>query len=188
MSVLPWTVCIQVSTWREEHLATAQETAAVLHLTSSPHAPSWAYSVRMSYGTCDFFCSVLRVPSHRCMLSSRYQTDRQNNWLELWFVKSHLMNYIICFKCYYYFVSLRVFHVWKGMMAGVGGRCVTAWVWRSEDKFVESVLFFYLYVGSRDQSQITRLMLQVPLAVEPSTIPINIHLFVCFVPDICSSP
>lgn len=29
--------------------------------------------------------------------------------------------------------------------------------WRSEDNFMESVLFLYLYVGSRDQIQSARL-------------------------------
>ena len=33
---------------------------------------------------------------------------------------------------------------------------VTAWVWCSEDNFVESVFFFHFYVGFRDQTQITR--------------------------------
>ena len=33
---------------------------------------------------------------------------------------------------------------------------VTAWVWCSEGNSVESVFFFHLYVGSRDQTQITR--------------------------------
>lgn len=63
------------STWHEEHLASARETAAVgcLHHTH----PQRAYSVRMSHSMCNFFCSVLRLPSYRCMSSSRNQQTKQ---------------------------------------------------------------------------------------------------------------
>jgi hypothetical protein len=44
-------------------------------------------------------------------------------------------------------------------------------MWKSEDSFVESVLFFHLHMGSTDQIQATSLVWQVPISTEPSCWP-----------------
>lgn len=41
------------------------------------------------------------------------------------------------------------------------GMCVTTYTWRSGGSFVKSVLSFYLYMGSRYQTQTISLMQQV---------------------------
>lgn len=43
---------------------------------------------------------------------------------------------------------------------------------------MESVLFFYLCIGSGDQTQVTRLMLQAPLSARPVYQP-HKYTFVC---------
>lgn len=43
-----------------------------------------------------------------------------------------------------------------------------AFVWRSGDNYVKHVLSFHLYMGSRNQTQVTRLVQQVPLPAKPS--------------------
>lgn len=52
-----------------------------------------------------------------------------------------------------------------------GGVCTTAHVCRSEDNFVNLILFFLLYVGSRDHTQVVRLAQEVPYLLTPLTAP-----------------
>lgn len=60
-----------------------------------------------------------------------------------------------CFKFIYYFMCL--WCVWGGAHA-----CLDIYV-EVKGSFVESVLFFHLYRGFRDQTQFIRLVCQVPL-------------------------
>lgn len=50
-------------------------------------------------------------------------------------------------------------------------------MWKSEENFVELVLFFYSYVGPKDQNQVTRLVQKVPLPAEPTLLPHEHMLF-----------
>jgi hypothetical protein len=57
------------------------------------------------------------------------------------------------------------------------GLCDTALMWRSEDNIVDLVLSFSLCLGSRDQTQLCRLVQQAPSPSEP--ILLALILFQC---------
>lgn len=48
--------------------------------------------------------------------------------------------------------------------------CAMAYVWGSEDKFVELILSFHLYEGLWDQTQVVRLMIGDGTAVETNSL------------------
>lgn len=58
------------------------------------------------------------------------------------------------------------------------GLCATMFIWRSEDNFVEFELIFYLYVGSRNWTQVARLTNHVLLPAEPSLLELALQVVV----------
>lgn len=46
-----------------------------------------------------------------------------------------------------------------------------AGIWRPEDNFVDSIVFFHLYLVPRDETRVAWLARQVPLLAEPSRQP-----------------
>lgn len=51
-------------------------------------------------------------------------------------------------------------------------------VWRSEDSFVESVLSFHIYVGSKDWTQIPKLVQQALYMLSPLGSPLSVFLII----------
>jgi hypothetical protein len=123
---------------------------ALLQLLLSLH--SQPPSAAMSW-TLTFFSSLFFTHTHESAIwSLSYNSSPTVCWVQLWDITHS--------------VPLRTWTIF--ILCITGGTGTIVLMWRSEDNSVELLPFFHLHMGSRYQSQITRLVLQGPFQAEIS--------------------